>query len=91
MAQHQKDNMGTRETQSVLHNGVCDNKPINGELLQKTLWESDQLIVVTKWGNASGAKGLAGKPLKQGHIFQTQNWSKDDNKTVFITYERRWL
>jgi len=51
--------MGTRETQCVLHKGVCDNKSINGELLQKTLWESDQLIVVMKQGNSCGAKGHA--------------------------------
>ena len=88
VARYQKDSMGTRETQSVFHNGVCDNKPMNGELFQKALWESDQLIVVMKRGNARGAKGLAGRLLEQGHIFQIQDWSKDDNETVFKTYER---
>jgi len=62
--------MGTRETQSVLHKGVCDNKSINDELLQKTLKGSDQLIVVKKQGNACGAKGLARETLGQGHICQ---------------------
>ncbi len=83
--------MGTRETQSVLRKGVCDNKSINGELLQKTLWESDQLIVVMKQGNACGAKGLAGELLGQGHFLQTQSWGKEVNKTVSVTYDREVL
>ena len=91
MARYQKDSMGTREVQSVLHKGVCDNKSINGELLQKTLWESDQLIVVRKQGNACGAKGLAGGPLEQGHFLQTQNWGKEVNETVSITCDREVL
>ena len=91
VARYQKESMGTREAQSVLHKGVCDNKSINGELLQKTLWESDQLIVVRKQGNACGAKGLAGVPLEQGHFLQTQNWGKEVNETVSITYDREVL
>ena len=60
VARYQRDIMGTRETQSVLLNGVCPIKPINGKILQTTLWESDQLIVPKKQGNACGGKGLAG-------------------------------
>ena len=60
-ARYQKEKVGTRETQSVPHKyrGVCVGKPIDGKLMQKTLWESDQSIVVMKQGNACGAKGLA--------------------------------
>ena len=60
-AWYQKEKVGTRETQSVpcKNKRVCATKPINGEVGQKTLWESDQSIVVEKQGNACGAKGLA--------------------------------
>ena len=60
-ARYQKEKAGTRETQSVPHeySGVCDNKPIDGKLMQKTPWESDRSIVVEKQGNACGAKGSA--------------------------------
>ena len=86
VARYQKDIAGTRETQSVLRKGVCNkSKPIIGKLLQKTLWESDWLIVVMKQSNACGAKGLAGGLLEQGHFLQTQNWIKKENKTVFKT------
>ena len=34
-------------------------KPIDGKMEQLPLWQSDQLIVVKKRGNACGAKGLA--------------------------------
>ena len=88
VARYQKDSIGTRETQSVFQNGICCNKPMNGKLFQMTLWGSDWLIVAKKQGNTCGAKELAGRPMKQGHISQTQNWNKDDNKTVLITYER---
>lgn len=60
-ARYQKEKVGTRETQSVpcKNKRVSVNKPIDGKLMQKTLWESDQSIVVMKQGNACGAKGLA--------------------------------
>ena len=32
-------------------------KPIDGKMEQLPLWQSDQLIVVKKQGNACGAKG----------------------------------
>ncbi|MCW3134681.1 MAG: group II intron reverse transcriptase/maturase [Methanophagales archaeon] len=60
VARYQMDIMGTREGQSVLLTGVCAIKPINGKIVQTTLWESDQLIVPLKWGNAHGGKELAG-------------------------------
>jgi hypothetical protein len=39
MAWYQMDIMGTREGQSVLLTGVCPIKPINGKIVQTTLWE----------------------------------------------------
>ncbi|RKX93231.1 MAG: hypothetical protein DRP84_08810 [Spirochaetes bacterium] len=59
VARYQKDNIGTWEIHSVLQNRVCDDKLINGKLLQETLWESDWCIVAKKQGNACGAKALA--------------------------------
>ena len=58
VARYQMDIMGTREGQSVLLTGVCPIKPINGKIVQTTLWESDQFIVPVKRGNACGGKGL---------------------------------
>lgn len=61
VARYQKDSVGTREAQSVPRQfKVCNAKPIDGEAVQMTLWESDQPIVPKKQGNACGGKGLAG-------------------------------
>ena len=60
--------------------------PCSGEIVQTTLWESDQLIVPKKRGNACGGKGLAVEPLRQGHIFCTQRQVMDGNETGLITY-----
>jgi hypothetical protein len=57
--------MGIREARSVPER-VCGSKLENGKLSQMALWESAQLIVVMKQGNACGAKGLAGKPRWTG-------------------------
>jgi hypothetical protein len=86
VAQYQMDIMGTRKSQSVLLTGVGNVKPINGKILQMTLWGSDQLIVPVKRGNTCGGKGLAVEPLGQGHIHRTKRRVKDGNKTGLITY-----
>ena len=86
VARYQMDIMGTRETQSVLLTGVCPIKPINGKIVQMTLWESDQFIVPEKQGNACRGKGLAVEPLGQGHIHRTKRRVKGGNKTGLITY-----
>ena len=87
VARYQKDSVGTREAQCISRSfGICDDKPINGKESQMMHWESDQLIVVMKQGNACRAKGLARKLLGQGYICQTQNWETDVNKTEPITY-----
>jgi hypothetical protein len=58
VAWYQTENMGTRETQYVFPKGICDIKPINGKILQKAFWESDQFVVLLKQGNSCGGKGL---------------------------------
>jgi len=68
----------------------CDIKPIDGKMLQMTLWESDQLIVPMRQGNSCRGKGLAGKPLGQENIFRTLRRFKDGNKTVLTTYTENW-
>ncbi len=55
-------------------------------MVQMILWESDQLIVPKKRGNARGGKGLADEPLGQGDINRTKRRVKDGNKTGLITY-----
>jgi hypothetical protein len=86
VARYQTDIMGTREAPSVLLTGVCAIKPINGKLVQTTLWESDQFIVPEKRGNACREKELAVEPLGQGHIHRTKRRVKGGNKTGLITY-----
>jgi hypothetical protein len=86
VARYQMDIMGTREGQSVLLTGVCSIKPIDGKIVQTTLWESDQFIVPEKRGNARGGKGLAVEPLGHGHIHRTKRRIKGGNKTGLITY-----
>jgi len=61
VARYQKDNVGTREAQGVPRQfEVCNTKPIDGKVVQMTLWESDQPILPKKQGNACEGKGLAG-------------------------------
>ena len=91
VARYQRDSIGTRETHGVLCKRVRNNKSMNGKLFQKTLWESDQLIVVMKRGNACGAKGLAGEPMEQGHVCQALTWTTDGNEIVSKTYNREAL
>jgi hypothetical protein len=84
VARYQMDIMGTRETQSVLLTGVCPIKPIDGKIVQTTLWKSDQFIVQGKQGNACRGKGLAGarwtgrdtSPIpRDGQGVSTKLWS----------------
>ncbi|OQX79592.1 MAG: hypothetical protein B6D56_06785 [Candidatus Omnitrophica bacterium 4484_70.1] len=87
-ARYQKDRIGTRETQSAPRSEEWKAKPIDGKVVQKVLWESDQPIVVRKFRKRDGAKGLTGEPLEQGHNLHTQRWIKVVNKTASITYDR---
>jgi hypothetical protein len=86
VARHQMNIMETREGQRVLLTGVCSIKPIDGKIVQTTLWESDQFILPEKRGNARGRKDLAVEPLGQGHIHRTKRRVKGGNKTGLITY-----
>jgi hypothetical protein len=52
------ETLGTRETQYAFPKGICDIKPMNGEILQTAFWESDQFVVLMKQGNACEGKGL---------------------------------
>lgn len=53
----QRDSAGTREARCISRDFLmCDDKSINGKESQMIHWESDQLIVVMKQGNACGAK-----------------------------------
>nr|QNO51520.1 hypothetical protein CBNPKNJC_00035 [Methanosarcinales archaeon ANME-1 ERB6] len=60
VAWYQTETMGTREAQYALLTelGVCAIKPIDGKIPQMVYWESDQLVVPSKQGNACGGKGL---------------------------------
>jgi hypothetical protein len=40
VARYQKDKLGTRETRNVPHERVWTAKPIDGKVVQMTLWES---------------------------------------------------
>jgi len=82
VARYQMDSVGTWEARNAPLR-VWAAKPTDGKVAQMVLWESNQLIVVMKHGNACGAKGLAGEPWERGHFLQTQSWVKEVNKTNF--------
>jgi hypothetical protein len=65
---YQTETMGTRETHCALLTevGICNVKPMNGEISQMAFWESDQFIVLMKQGNACGGKGLTGVQAASG-------------------------
>jgi hypothetical protein len=98
VAGYQMDIMVTRAGQNVLLTGVCAIKPIDGKILQTTIWElrsfliklfkslRGQLIVSLKRGNARGGKGLAVEPFGLRHIHRTKRWIKEGNKAGLITY-----
>jgi len=86
VARYHRDSRVTREAQSALLRRVCGIKPINGKIVQKALWESDQFIVPKKRGNACRGKGLAEEPVGQGHIHRTKRRGKDGNKTGPLTF-----
>ena len=67
--------------------GYGANKPpINGKEAQMASWESDQLIVVLKQGNACGAKGLAGEPWSRDTSSGHGTGAKKTTKLVSMTY-----
>ena len=62
VAWYQTETMGTREAHYAFltSDEVCGVKPIDGKIPQMAYWESDQLILPSKQGNACGGKGLTG-------------------------------
>ena len=85
VARYQKENIGTRETQCTPAK-VCNDKPINGKELQMVHWESDQLIVVGKQGNACGAKGLAGRPCNWDTSSRHRTGIRKLTKPISVTH-----
>jgi hypothetical protein len=55
VARYQTDESGTRETHDVPARVWANKPPINGKEVQTASWESDELGVVIKQGNACGA------------------------------------
>ena len=88
VARYQKDIMGTRETQSVLPWGVCPIKPIDGKMVQTTLWGSDQSIVPVMRGNAHRGKGL----VQQSYLLVLWVQVSPLQFSVWqCSYTRQWL
>jgi len=86
VARYQRVNIGTRETHDVPAR-VWANKPlINGKEAQMASWESDQLVVVMKQGNACGAKGLAGRPRSRDTSSGHGTGAKKKTKLDSMTY-----
>jgi len=86
VARHQMNSVGTREAQCISRSfGICDDKPINGKESQMMHWESDQLIVVMKQGNACGAKGLAGKPWNGNTSSALRGGQRKTTKPISVT------
>ena len=85
VARYQRVSIGTRETHDVPARVGANKPPINGKEAQMASWESDQLIVVLKQGNACGAKGLAGRPRSRdtssGHGTGAKKTTKLDSMT----------
>ena len=85
VARYQRVSIGTRETHDVPARVGANKPPINGKEAQMASWESDQLVVVMKQGNACGAKGLAGRPRSRdtssGHRTGPRKSTKLDSMT----------
>ena len=45
VARYQTDSIQTREAQRVLFTGVCPIKPMNGKMVQTTLWELRSVLI----------------------------------------------
>ncbi len=88
VAGYQKESAGTGETRGVPQEKVCNNKPIKGKELQKTPWESDQLILPEKQGNSCGGKGLARMREDDRETFATRR-SGERMATKLSTLTRR--
>ena len=86
VARYQMDKSGTRETHDVPARVWANKPPINGKEAQMASWESDQLIVVLKQGNACGAKGLAGRPRSRDTSSGLRTGQRKSTKLDSMTY-----
>ena len=86
VARYQRVSIGTRETHDVPARVWANKPPINGKEAQMASWESDQLVVVKKQGNACGAKGLAGRPRSRDTSSGHGTGAKKTTKLVSMTY-----
>lgn len=83
VARYQRDKLGTRETRNVPGERVWAAKPIDGKVVQLTLWESDQCIVPKKPRNGGWREGVGSSALgRKGHFLRTQRRTKEVNKTL---------
>ena len=86
VARYQTDKSGTRETHDVPARVWANKPPINGKEAQMASWESDQLVVVMKQGNACGAKGLAGEPRSRDTSSGPRTGPRKSTKLDSMTY-----
>ena len=86
VARYQRVSIGTRETHDVPVRVWANKPPINGKEAQMASWESDQLVVVLKQGNACGAKGLAGRPRSRDTSSGLRTGAKKSTKLASITH-----
>jgi len=86
VARYQRVSIGTRETHDVPARVWANKPPINGKEAQMASWESDQLVVVLKQGNACGAKGLAGRPRSRDTSSGLRTGPRKSTKLDSMTY-----
>jgi len=86
VARYQRVSIGTRETHDVPARVWANKPPINGKEAQMASWESDQLVVVLKQGNACGAKGLAGRPRSRDTSSGLRTGQRKSTKLASITH-----
>jgi len=86
VARYHRVNFGTRETHDAPVRVWATKSPINGKAVQMASWESDQLVVVLKQGNACGAKGLAGEPRSRDTSSGHRTGQRKSTKLYSMTY-----
>jgi len=86
VARYPRVNIGTRETHDVPVRVWATKSLSNGKAVQMASWESDQLVVVLKQGNACGAKGLAGEPWSRGTSSGHRTGPRKSTKLYSMTY-----
>ena len=86
VARYQRVNIGTRETHDAPARVWATKPLLNGKVTQMASWESDQLVVVMKQGNACGAKGLAGEPRSRDTFSGLRTGPRKSTKLDSMTY-----